>query len=107
MKGKHWPYLYFTFSRAKTEILATDLKKWLRQPLLNSYEQKQMEWAIGEFKLQDGADLALSKGIEDIIRMGIAFHHAGVHVMLKNLVEELYEKRLIKVLYCWVPLRLN
>ena len=30
----------------------------------------------------------------------MAFHHAGVHVLIKNLVESLYERRLIKVLYC-------
>ena len=100
MKGKHWPYLYFTFSRAKTEILATDLKKWLRHSLLSEEEEMQMSWALGEFKMQEGSDVALPKGIEDILKMGVAFHHAGVHVMLKNLVEELYEKRLIKVLYC-------
>ena len=100
MKGKHWPYLYFTFSRAKTETLATDLKKWLRNSLLDSEEYQQLKWAIGEFRLQEGSDLALPQGVEDILMRGVAFHHAGVHVMLKNLVEELYEKRLIKVLYC-------
>jgi superfamily II RNA helicase len=31
---------------------------------------------------------------------GIAFHHAGAHVGLKAFVEELYEQRMIKVLYC-------
>ncbi|MFP4598474.1 MAG: helicase-related protein, partial [Persicimonas sp.] len=33
-------------------------------------------------------------------RKGIAWHHAGIHVALKALVEELYEARLINVLYC-------
>ncbi len=31
---------------------------------------------------------------------GIAFHHAGLHVSLKALVEELYESKLVKILYC-------
>ena len=35
----------------------------------------------------------------DLLQMysrGIAFHHAGLHVSLKALVEELYEAKLIK-----------
>ena len=34
------------------------------------------------------------------LQKGIAYHHAGLHVALKALVEELYEKRLVEVLYC-------
>lgn len=100
MKGHYWPYLYFTFSRAKTENLAFGLKHWLRQTLLSEEEQEQMDLHIKAFKQSVGAEGALQENLEEVLRMGVAFHHAGVHVLLKNLVEELYEKRLIKVLYC-------
>src|SRR5262249_38961226 len=43
---------------------------------------------------------ALEPELMELYRKGIAFHHAGLHVQLKALVEELYESHLIEILYC-------
>ena len=59
-----------------------------------------MEERLEAFKKLPGADVALYGGLEKLYRLGIGFHHAGLHVMLKAFVEELYEAKLIKVLYC-------
>ena len=100
MRNKHWPYLYFTFSRAKTENLAYGLKHWLHKSLLNEDEQREVETFLANFKRQPGGEEALQDSVEEVLQYGVAFHHAGVHVLIKNLVESLYERRLIKVLYC-------
>ena len=55
---------------------------------------------LQSFLQQPGAETALTPDLEHIYLQGVAFHHAGLHVMLKGLVEQLYEAKLIKVLYC-------
>jgi superfamily II RNA helicase len=35
-----------------------------------------------------------------LLERGVGFHHAGLHVQLKTLTEQLYEAKLLKVLYC-------
>jgi ATP-dependent RNA helicase HelY len=100
MKGQNWPYLYFVFSRARTEILARDLGNWLHDSLLTDTEVEDVNKRLENFMRQPGSETAMTPKLAKLYRFGIAFHHAGLHVMLKSFVEELYEKRLIKVLYC-------
>ena len=97
---EHQPYLYFVFSRAKTEQLAKALKRDLREPLTDQKEEDEIRKHVEAFKQLPGTEIALDRHLEELLCWGIAFHHAGLHVLLKGLVEELYEKKLIKVLYC-------
>jgi superfamily II RNA helicase len=93
------PFLYFVFSRRDTEECARGLGRFVgRRGLLSREESmamgKRLEAAQAE--LPDVLDDQLAR----LYSQGIAFHHAGLHVQLKALVEELYEQRLIKALYC-------
>lgn len=97
---KQWPYLYFTFSRAKTENLSYALKHWLHKTLLSEEEQERMQTVVDRFMKMPGGEEALSEHVLELLQYGVAFHHAGVHVLIKHLVETLYEQRLIKALYC-------
>ncbi|MEZ4238982.1 MAG: DEAD/DEAH box helicase [Myxococcota bacterium] len=92
------PYLYFVFSRRDTEILARSLARTVNGTLLSPEERAAAEARL----LQAVAELgpALDDELLALYRAGIAFHHAGLHVQLKSLVEELYEAKLLKVLYC-------
>jgi ATP-dependent RNA helicase HelY len=101
----HLPYLYFVFSRKDTEVLAWSLGQRLQRDdgqgsLLDRDERQEVVRRLDAFATQPGADTALSQDLADLYLQGVAYHHAGLHVMLKALVEELYESRLIKVLYC-------
>ena len=42
----------------------------------------------------------LSQDHRRLLCKGVGFHHAGLHVHLKTITEQLYEARLLKVLYC-------
>ena len=101
---EHLPYLYFVFSRRGTEELARGLgrhvQQWRPRGLLDYEEREEIEERLEAFKAQPGAQVALYGQLERLYRMGIGFHHAGLHVMLKAFVEELYEAKLLKVLYC-------
>ena len=100
---QYLPCLYFSFSRKNTERFARELgeywRRHSRQPLLNRFEQRELEHHLDSFASSESGN-AMDRELRDLYREGIAFHHAGLHVQLKALVEDLYEKRLIKVLYC-------
>ncbi len=94
------PCLYFSFSRKTTELYARSLGGRLRRSLLNAEEQVRMAEELEAFSRTDAGKLLETDDLRGLYERGIAYHHAGVNVMLKALVEELYEKRLIKILYC-------
>ncbi len=93
-----FPYLYFVFSRRDTEKLARALGRLTQRSLLDAEESERSAVRLSEARQQLGT--TLDPELKALYARGIAFHHAGLHVQLKALVEELYEARLIKVLYC-------
>lgn len=89
------PCLYFIFSRQKCENSAYQLDIDLTTP--NEKEEiekflQPVEEKYGQYESTNRLCTAL--------RSGIGYHHAGLFPFLKELVEKLYEKKLIKVLYC-------
>ncbi|MBW1877131.1 MAG: DEAD/DEAH box helicase [Deltaproteobacteria bacterium] len=92
------PYLYFVFSRRDTELFARDLARTLDRTLLRADEQVRLHARLTTARRELGP--ALDPAVAQMYERGVAFHHAGLHVGLKALVEELYEQKLIKVLYC-------
>ena len=92
------PALYFAFSRRDIEMYARNLTQHGRVDLLNQREQMALSQALDAAARDLGP--ILRRELRGMYEQGIAFHHAGLHVQLKTLVETLYEQRLIKVLYC-------
>jgi superfamily II RNA helicase len=92
------PYLYFVFNRRFTERFAASLAQ--RRPrLLDHEEWRRCRELLDEFEATWGTEV-LEPGLRRMYEQGVGFHHAGLHVQLKNLVERLYERKLIRVLYC-------
>jgi ATP-dependent RNA helicase HelY len=98
LEQEHLPYLYFVFSRKNAEAYAKGLVRHLDRPLLDLAERRDMEARIDQFRRDHEG--VLDGALAELYRDGVAFHHAGLHVLLKAFVEEVYEARLIKVLYC-------
>ena len=98
-KGK-LPCIYFCFSRLLTEQKSESLKR--SKNYLNSVESKEAGAIIRE-KLSEAdpsiRDLKTTKLLRDCLSKGIGFHHAGLLSTLKELVEELFGKGLVKVLF--------
>jgi superfamily II RNA helicase len=89
------PCLYFSFSRKQCELFARALGNRLRRSLLDGEERERLRAVI------DRTERGLvDDELRTILENGVAYHHAGVNVQLKALVEELYEQKLVKVLYC-------
>ena len=98
LRDGYMPYIYFVFSRRKAEELARGLGRQVTKSLLNDEQRLKMQdrlrIAIDEIGLE-----VLDEDLYALYSKGIAFHHAGLHVQLKALVEELYENKLLCVLY--------
>ena len=92
------PCLYFVYSRRTCEDLARELSRRRRHGLLTGEQPAEVEGLLIEF--EEGHPGVMSGSLRGMLLRGIAYHHAGLHVNLKALVEQLYERRLIQVLYC-------
>jgi superfamily II RNA helicase len=99
LDDESFPALYFIFSRKLVERLAKNLAKGpVGKRLSRLADTNAINKHLNEFE-REHPDV-LTPRLKSIYRRGIAFHHAGIHVALKALVEELYEARLLNVLYC-------
>lgn len=99
MSDSGFPALYFIFSRKMVEQLAHGLARGpVGKHLGRISDSAAINKRLREFDKQ--FPNVLSARHKATLKSGIAWHHAGIHVALKALVEELYEARLIKVLYC-------
>lgn len=99
LRHYYLPALCFVFSRRQCIEKAKEL---LREPtFLRKEEADQVRLTLDKYieryGLQDHATFAL---LSRMLIKGIAFHHAGLLPVFKDLVEELFEQGLVKVLYC-------
>ena len=98
IKNDRIPCLYFVFSRKGCEERAVEL---VRDTDLLTSDERLLVDRVFERKLAGmGLDSMPSvTAMRRAARRGIAWHHAGLLPVLKEIVEELFETRLVKVLY--------
>ncbi len=94
---RQMPVIYFAFGRRRTETLAWEAARF---DFLTDSERSQIT------SLYDGLaeryDLTREKSAVDLrplIEQGIAYHHAGMLPTLKEVVEQLFTSRLIKLIF--------
>ncbi len=91
------PCLFFSFSRRDTQEKAKELSRtniFKKNAEIISICQKHSKNWPTEVK-----QLPTTRLLKEALTKGIGFHHAGLLPMLKELVEDLFAKGLIKVLY--------
>ncbi len=88
------PAIYFTFSRKKCD---EQMDKCSDLYLVTREEREQIDRIINEY-LADNPYLSNNRHIE-YLRCGVASHHAGLLPGWKVLVENLFQKGLIKVVF--------
>ena len=91
------PAIYFVFSRKRAEELAQDLFGF---KFLNAEETKEItkkyEDLVTRFNLKHEQSAQL---MFPLIQRGIAYHHAGMLPTLKEVIEQLFTSRLLKVIF--------
>ncbi len=88
------PAIYFTFSRKKCD---EQMEKCAELCLVTPKEQEQIRQIIDEY-IAENYYLYKNKHIEYLLQ-GVASHHAGLLPGWKVLVEKLFQKGLIKVVF--------
>jgi superfamily II RNA helicase len=88
------PAIYFTFSRKKCD---EQMEKCASLDLITKGERAQIQQIIDEY-IAENPHLYNNKHIEYLL-CGVASHHAGLLPAWKNLVEKLFQKGLIKVVF--------
>ena len=99
IKDDYLPCLLFTFSRRNCEANALELGD--NYNFLDEEEVRQVRQVIDEV-IQRYPPIKSERwpALRRLLMKGIAYHHAGMLPGLKDIVEELFTRRLIKVLYC-------
>ncbi|MFO8016039.1 MAG: DEAD/DEAH box helicase [Candidatus Woesearchaeota archaeon] len=91
------PCFFFNFSRKGCQQLALELarsKMFDRDHTIMSFVRKRLEGASKEIQ-----SLKSTKMLRETLPYGIAFHHAGLIPLMKGIVEELFARGKIRVLY--------
>ena len=88
------PAIYFTFSRKKCD---EQMEKCASLDLITKGERAQIQQFIDEY-IAENPHLYNNKHIEYLL-CGVASHHAGLLPAWKNLVEKLFQRGLIKVVF--------
>ena len=88
------PAIYFTFSRKKCD---EQMERCASLELVSRAEQAQIKQFIDEY-IAEYPHLYNNKHL-DYLMCGVASHHAGLLPAWKNLVEKLFQKGLIKVVF--------
>ncbi len=93
------PALFFVFNRANCEKFAAAIES----NLLDSSDSAQVNHII-DYHLRNHKDTLQAVPqywtITGLLKKGIAYHHSGLHPLLKEIVEILFGKGLIRVLFC-------
>jgi len=97
MSRHHLPAIYFVFGRRRAEYLASEA---IQFDFLNDEEREQIMNQYHDLLLK--YDLVNEKSVAELtplIEQGIAYHHAGMLPTLKEVIEQLFTSRLIKVIF--------
>ncbi len=97
IKSDKLPCLFFHFSRHACQQRAQELARknfFPRNPDIIPRIHQKLSKAPPEVSKLESTQI-----LRDTLPQGIAFHHAGLLPVLKELVEELFSEGLIKVLY--------
>lgn len=100
LDNTYFPAIYFVFSRKACEKAARFVSE-SRVKLLTRAEEEAIRLHIKEYASDFNAIEELRQIEEELeyVRHGVAFHHAGCVPILKEFVETLFAKGLVKVLF--------
>ncbi|MCP5047424.1 MAG: DEAD/DEAH box helicase [bacterium] len=91
------PCIYFAFSRKRCESLAA---KAAKRDFLTPGERTRILQLFDEFcRDYDISREERTQSLRDLVKKGAAYHHAGIHPMLKELLERLFTEKLIKIIF--------
>ncbi len=91
------PCFYFSFSRKDCEKKALELSK--KHDYLSPAQKKEVIEFYNQNVLSEVSRMECSHFLKNLLTKGIAIHHAGMLPNLKEIVEKLFSRKLISILY--------
>jgi superfamily II RNA helicase len=91
------PCIFFVFSRKGCEIKADELAS--KQDFLDNNQKTEVVKYFNSMVKEEYRYLESVKLLKRVLQKGIGIHHAGLLPVLKEIVENLFSKSIIKVLY--------
>ncbi len=92
--------LIFTQSRneakRRAKRIANILKKYMDK--LFTQEEKRLLMEYSQTILNIGEQTKLSEELSKVVKYGVAFHHAGLGLQHRSLIENLFREKLLKVI---------
>ncbi|HEY8495428.1 MAG TPA: DEAD/DEAH box helicase [Limnochordales bacterium] len=99
IRRRYLPCLFFTFSRRQCELNGAELGEHF--DFLTRREKQQVKEVIDKhLERWNGGTIPRLGSLTRLLLKGIGYHHAGLLAIVKDIVEDLFEQRLIRVLYC-------
>jgi len=99
LKEKDWlPTVVFVFSRKQCGELATNLTTDLTTNDEKAAVQMLINTHIEQLEPED-RQLPQIKILEELLKKGIGIHHSGILPLLKEIVEILFQRGLVKILF--------
>lgn len=96
-RTRRLPCIFFAFSRKGCEILA---RKASQQSLLKKEESEKVGEEFDALCRQYGVEGdERTIHMREIICRGVAYHHAGIHPMLKEVLEQLFAGKRIQMIF--------
>ena len=94
-----FPALFFNFSRKGCEKLA----KMIERSFLDGKEQtesiKFFDYSVKKYLGESGMQLEQVWFLRQLIQKGVAIHHSGLIPILKEIVEHIFDKGFIKIMF--------
>lgn len=91
------PCIYFSFGRKRCEKLAD---KAAQLNFLDDEESREIEYRFDRFCGEyDIYYEDRTQELRSMVIRGVAYHHAGIHPMLKEILEQLFTEKLIKIIF--------
>lgn len=109
-KAKMLPAIYFMFSRNDCEVSAELVGMTRLERIKDARVRQEIEEVIGRYldrMVEEDRNIQQVKTIVALARRGLGFHHAGLLPILKQLVEELFSRGLMSVVFATDTLALG
>lgn len=109
-KAKMLPAIYFMFSRNDCEVSADLVGMTRLERLKDPRVHHEIEEVIARYMdrmAEEDREIQQVKTIVALARRGLGFHHAGLLSILKQLVEELFSRGLMSVVFATDTLALG
>ncbi|MBU1863679.1 MAG: DEAD/DEAH box helicase [Candidatus Omnitrophica bacterium] len=95
--AKELPCIFFVFSRHRAKCLAEEMMSFNFLAIEEEENTRALFWDLCEkYNLTEERS---ARELFDLVRRGIAYHHAGMLPTLKEVVEQLFTHRALKLIF--------